>query len=45
MKLSFQRIRRMRKCLLSKIARQKTRDFHQRRDEKDVNFFNDKHVK
>jgi len=34
----------MRKCL-SRIARQKTRDFHQRRDEKCVNFFNNEHVK
>jgi len=45
MKLSFQRMRRMRKCLLSKIARQKTSDFHQKCSEKDVNFFNDEHVK
>jgi len=45
MKSLFQRIKRMRKCLLSKIARQKTRDFHQRCNEKDVNFFNDEHVK
>ena len=33
MKSSFRRIKRMRKCLLSRIARQKTSDFHQRRDE------------
>ena len=45
MKSSFRRIKRMRKCFLSKITRQKTKDFHQRRDEKDVNFFNDEHVK
>ncbi len=45
MKSSFRKIKRMRKCLLLKIARQKTRDFHQRCDEKDVNFFNNKHVR
>jgi len=45
MRLSFQRIKRMRKCLLSKITRQKTKDFHQRCNEKDVNFFNNEHVK
>jgi len=45
MKSSFQRIKRMRKCLLSKIIRQKTRNFYQRCNEKCVNFFNDEHVK
>ncbi len=46
MKSSFRRIKRMRKCLLlRRIARQKTRDFHQRRDERCVNFFNDEHVR
>jgi len=44
MRSSFRRIKRMRKCL-SRIARQKTRDFHQRRDERCVNFFNDEHVR
>ena len=45
MKSSFRRIKRMRKCLLLKIMRQKTRDFHQKHDERCVNFFNDKHVR
>ncbi len=46
MKSSFRRIKRRRKCLLlRRIARQKTRDFHQRRNERCVNFFNDKHVR
>ncbi len=44
MKSSFWRIKRMRKCL-SRIMRQKTKDFHQRCDERCVNFFNNKHVK
>jgi len=34
----------MKKCL-TKRMRQKTSDFYLRRDEKDVNFFNDEHVK
>jgi len=45
MRSSFQKTRRMRKCFLSKIVRQKTSDFHQRCNEKDVNFFHDEHVK
>ncbi len=44
MKSSFQKIERMRKYL-SKRMRQKTSDFHQRHDERCVNFFNNKHVK